>query len=47
MDELKILAREIVRPLMKSYLELDTAGTGAGLGYLACTRVEGGEWPWD
>ncbi|KAL8644654.1 MAG: hypothetical protein Q9226_007657, partial [Calogaya cf. arnoldii] len=35
-DEVKMMAKEIVRPLMKSYLELDlgrdAAGTGVGLG---------------
>ena len=51
MDQLKAMAREVVRPLMKSYLELEGSGSGGGgvanLGYLSCTRVEEGEWPWD
>ncbi|MCJ1446426.1 MAG: hypothetical protein MMC23_006931 [Stictis urceolatum] len=46
-EELKGLAREAVRPLMRNYLELDLGGLGgAGLGYLTCTRVEEGDWPW-
>ncbi|KAL8747331.1 MAG: hypothetical protein Q9184_007617 [Pyrenodesmia sp. 2 TL-2023] len=53
MDEVKGMAREVVRPLMRSWLELDlgregNAGVGAGgLGYLTCTRVEEGDFPWD
>ena len=64
MDELKLMAREVVRPLMRSYLELEgsggsgsgggnggggagAGGGGGGLGYLSCTRVEEGEWPWE
>lgn len=46
LDEIKAQAREIVRPLMRSLLELDVSG-GGGLGYLTCTKVEDGEWPWD
>lgn len=46
LDEIKVQAREIVRPLMRSLLELDGGG-GGGLGYLTCTKVEDGEWPWD
>ncbi|KAL8793821.1 MAG: hypothetical protein Q9195_003546 [Heterodermia aff. obscurata] len=48
-DELKGMAREVVRPLMRSCLELEgeRGGGGNGLGYLTCTRVEEGEWPWD
>ena len=45
MDEIKGLAREIVRPLMKNYLELDIGRDGGGLGYLTCTKVD--EYPWD
>ncbi|KAI4226478.1 MAG: hypothetical protein L6R36_003133 [Xanthoria steineri] len=51
MDEVKLMAKEIVRPLMKSYLELDlgrdSPGTGMGLGYLTCTRLEDADFPWD
>ena len=46
LDEIKVQAREIVRPLVKSYLELDLGG-GGGLGYLTCTKIEDSEWPWD
>ena len=46
MDELKGMARETVKPLMRNYLELEGAGLGAGLGYLTCTRVEEGDYPW-
>ncbi|KAL8674663.1 MAG: hypothetical protein Q9168_000971 [Polycauliona sp. 1 TL-2023] len=53
MDEVKMMAKEIVRPLMKSYLELDlgregvAGGGGVGLGYLTCTRLEDADFPWD
>ncbi|KAJ2907134.1 hypothetical protein MKZ38_007649 [Zalerion maritima] len=48
-DELKGLAREVVRPLMGSGLELDASGAGGGtggLGYLTCTIVEERDLPW-
>ena len=48
MNEIKEIAREIVKPLMRSYLELDVGREGAGsLGYLTCTRVEEGDFPWE
>ncbi|KAK0514549.1 hypothetical protein JMJ35_003166 [Cladonia borealis] len=47
MDDIKALAREAVRPLMKSYLELDIGRDGGGLGYLTCTKVEEDDYPWD
>ncbi|KAL1960911.1 hypothetical protein VTO42DRAFT_5895 [Malbranchea cinnamomea] len=58
MDEIKRLAREIVKPLMRNFLELDlralagnsdTAGDGGGilLPYLTCTKVEESDFPWD
>lgn len=49
MDEVKNLAREAVRPLMRNFLELDLSafGGGGGLGYLTCTRLERGEVPWE
>ncbi len=50
MDEIKGMAKEVVRPLMRSYLELDVgreAGGAAGLGYLSCTRVEEEDFPWE
>lgn len=47
MDEIKSMARELVKPLMRSYLELDIGRDGGGLGYLTCTRVEEADYPWD
>lgn len=52
MDEIKALAKEIVRPLLRNYLELDlgrdvVGGGGGGLGYLTCTRVEEVDFPWE
>ncbi|KAL6715336.1 hypothetical protein ACLMJK_007602 [Lecanora helva] len=47
MDEIKGMAREIARPLMKSYLELDIGRDGGGLGYLTCTKVDEADFPWD
>ena len=55
-EEVKAQAREVVRAtgLAKTSLELDVGhggngngGGSGGLGYLVCTRVEEGEWPWD
>jgi hypothetical protein len=45
MEEVKGLAKEVVKPLMRSFLELD--GRDAGMGYLTCTRVGEGDFPWD
>ncbi len=61
-EEVKNLAREVVKPLTRNYLELDLGGSGSGngaggttptggggvasLGYLTCTRVEEGDFPW-
>lgn len=47
MDEIKNMAKEQVRPLMRNYLELDMGREGGGLGYLTCTRVEEADFPWD
>ena len=49
MDEVKAQAKEIVRPLMRNYLELDVGRDTAsgGLGYLTCTKVEEADFPWD
>ena len=57
MDELKNLARDAVRPLVRNCLELDLgsgggsggggSGGGAGMGYLTCTRVLEEDFPWD
>jgi hypothetical protein len=47
-DELKNLARDAVKPLMRNFLELDLSSFGpGGLGYLTCTRVENRDLPWD
>lgn len=48
-DELKAMAREVVRPLMGSGLELDLGGgsrAAEGIGYLTCTRVSDRDLPW-
>lgn len=59
MDEIKRLARDIVKPLMRNFLELElksradaAAGTRdgsivSGLPYLTCTRVEEADLPWN
>lgn len=47
MDELKDMARETVKPLMRNYLELDMGRDGGGLGYLTCTKVEEADFPWE
>jgi hypothetical protein len=48
MDEIKNMARQVVQPLMRNFLELDLRDFGpSGLGYLTCTRVEGRDLPWD
>lgn len=49
-DEVKNLARDVVKPLTRCCLELDVRsaeGGGGGLPYLVCMRVEEGEVPWD
>jgi len=47
-DDIKSLAREAVKPLMRNYLELDLSTFGtAGLGYLTCVRLEEEELPWE
>ena len=47
MDEIKKMAAEVVKPLMRNYLELDMEKDGSRLGYLTCTRVEEADFPWD
>ncbi|KAL9126874.1 MAG: hypothetical protein Q9217_004155 [Psora testacea] len=47
MDEIKALASETVRPLMKNQLEMEVGRDGGGLGYLTCTKVEEEDYPWD
>ncbi|KAH7173711.1 uncharacterized protein B0J16DRAFT_195898 [Fusarium flagelliforme] len=49
LDELKTMAREIVRPLMGSNLELDmgdTSRTPDSITYLTCTTVGNRDLPW-
>lgn len=48
-DELKVMARELVRPLLRSGLELDMAGgsrTADGISYLTCITVSDRDLPW-
>lgn len=49
-DELKALAREVVRPIMGSSLELDLSGVRGGpvggIGYLTCTKIGERDLPW-
>ncbi|KAK7403465.1 hypothetical protein QQX98_010786 [Neonectria punicea] len=50
MDEMKAMAREIVRPLMTSGLELDMNGTSRSadsITYLTCTTVTNRDLPWE
>nr|POE62890.1 hypothetical protein CFP56_03793 [Quercus suber] len=48
MDELKNLARDVVKPLMRNFLEVDLATFGpGGLGYLTCVRVDDRDLPWE
>jgi hypothetical protein len=50
-EEIKALAREVVRPLMGSGLELETSNAGRGvaegIGYLTCTVVGDRDLPWN
>ncbi|KAL7787123.1 hypothetical protein V8C37DRAFT_405087 [Trichoderma ceciliae] len=49
MDELKAMARSVVRPLMNSSLELDLSGSSRvadSIGYLTCTEVGNRDLPW-
>jgi len=48
LDELKGMARDLVRPLMGSGLELDLGGgrVNDGIGYLTCTTVGDRDLPW-
>ncbi|KJZ78818.1 hypothetical protein HIM_01591 [Hirsutella minnesotensis 3608] len=49
LDELKAMARDVVRPLLGSKLELDLGGSGKGsegIGYLTCTTVGNRDLPW-
>jgi hypothetical protein len=42
LEELKNLARDAVKPLMRNFLELDPRE--AGMGYLVCTKMEDRDW---
>ncbi|RMZ77279.1 hypothetical protein DV737_g4469, partial [Chaetothyriales sp. CBS 132003] len=50
MDQVKNVARDLVKPLTRNCLELDLRlladGEGGGLGYLTCVRVEDEDIPW-
>jgi len=50
-EEIKNVARDVVKPLTRNCLELDlrslSDGPGGGLGYLTCIRCEEGELPWE
>ena len=49
-EEIKALAKDIVRPLMRHHLALDLGKDGAGggsLGYLTCTKVDERDFPWE
>lgn len=49
MDEIKRLAREIVKPLMRNFLELDLKGGEFSdtIPYLTCVKVEDDDIPWE
>lgn len=47
MGEVKNVARDIVRPLMRNFLELDLGRDGVNLSYVTCTKVEERDFPWD
>ncbi|EUC27507.1 hypothetical protein COCCADRAFT_111520 [Bipolaris zeicola 26-R-13] len=44
-DEIKNKAKDIVKPLMRNFLELDLRE--GGLPYLTCTRIDPQDFPWD
>lgn len=44
-EEIKIKAKDAVKPLMRNFLELDLRE--GGLPYLTCTRVDPQDFPWD
>lgn len=47
MEEIKNLAADVVKPLMRNYLELDMRDLGHGLPYLTCTKVDEQDFVWD
>ncbi|CAG5140627.1 uncharacterized protein ALTATR162_LOCUS750 [Alternaria atra] len=44
-DEIKVKAKDAVKPLMRNFLELDLRE--GGLPYLTCTRIDPQDFPWD
>ena len=47
-DEVKNVARDVVKPLIRNCLELDLRSeAGGSLPYLTCTKVEEEDFPWD
>lgn len=47
-EEVKNIARDLVKPLTRNFLELDMSGEqGRGIPYLTCTKLEDQEVPWD
>ncbi|KAI9809408.1 MAG: hypothetical protein M1826_003921 [Phylliscum demangeonii] len=48
-DDVKRLARDLARPLMRHHLELELGAAGAGpaLPYLTCTVMEERDFPWE
>jgi len=50
MEQLKNIARDVVKPVTRNCLELDlralSDGQGGGLGYLTCVKVEEEDIPW-
>ncbi len=47
-EEVKNIARDLVKPLTRNCLELDLkAEAGGGLPYLTCVKVEEADLPWD
>jgi hypothetical protein len=47
-EEVKNIARDLVKPLTRNCLELDMSGEqGRGIPYLTCTKLEDSEVPWD
>lgn len=52
-DEIKNLARDVVKPLMRNFLSVDVLNNvnadrdGVAVGYLTCTRMGDGDYPWD
>ena len=47
-DEVKNIARDLVKPLTRNFLELDMSGDqGRGIPYLTCTKLDDSDVPWD